>query len=83
MKYFLLFKYQNNLNIIQENQNDEIIVNYNEENNNNSKNFEQENNMNNNNNENLKEDEYSYGQLIKQNEEYESKIKDIRDHILD
>ena len=74
---------QNNLNVIQENQNDEIIVNYNEENNNNSKNFEQENNMNNNNNENLKEDEYSYGQLIKQNEEYESKIKDIRDHILD
>ena len=74
---------QNNLNVIQENQNDEIIVNYNEENNNNnSKNFEQENNMNNN-NENLKEDEYSYGQLIKQNEEYESKIKDIRDHILD
>ena len=58
-------------------------MNYNEENNsNNSQNFEQENNMNNN-NENLKEDEYSYGQLIKQNEEYESKIKDIRDHILD
>ena len=42
----------------------------------------QENEINNN-NEKEKENEMSYEQLIKQNELYESNIKDIRDHILD
>ena len=36
-----------------------------------------------NNNNNEKENEMSYEQLIKQNELYESNIKDIREHILD
>ena len=63
----------NNLNKSNENKIDvnqnEININYNNE----------ENNINNINNQN----EMSYEQLIKQNEEYESKIQDIRNHILD
>ena len=43
----------------------------------------QENDINDNNNEKDKENEMSYEQLIKQNELYESNIKDIREHILD
>jgi hypothetical protein len=58
----------NILNKSNENKN-EININYNNE----------ENNINNNNIQN----EMSYEQLIKQNEEYESKIQDIREHILD
>ena len=60
----------NNLNLNNNNIND----------NNNKLDVIQENENNNN---NEKENEMSYEQLIKQNELYESNIKDIREHILD
>ena len=77
----------NDLNIIPENQENEI--NNNNINNNMSNNFEMEENSNKNevnvqnNNNGEKENEISYEQLLKQNNEYKSKIQDIRDQLLD
>ena len=60
---------ENKLDVIQENE----MNNFNNE---------ESNNMNNINNID-QENEMSYDQLVKQNEEFESNIKDIREHILD
>ena len=66
-----------NNNIINSNDNINNII-YNDDNINNI--INKDNNINNDNN---NQNEMSYEQLIKQNEEYESKIQDIRNHILD
>ena len=83
----------NNLNIIPENQENEYYNNKQDLNNINNNN-ENSNNLNensnnfiaeeNNNIDNIeKESEINYGQLLKQNEEYKSKIQDIKDQLLD
>ena len=68
------------------NENNNInIINYNEKNNSNNYIIE-ENNLENNNIENVEKENdinYDYGQLLKQNEEYKSKIQDIKDQLLD
>ena len=90
--------FNNNLNIIPENQENEYYnnkpeisnINNNENNNiilneNNNDFIMEENNMKNSNNMNNieKESEINYGQLLKQNEEYKNKIQDIKDQLLD
>ena len=81
------------MNIIPENQENEYYNNKQDLNNINNNN-ENSNNLNensnnfiaeeNNNIDNIeKESEINYGQLLKQNEEYKSKIQDIKDQLLD
>ena len=86
--------FNNNQNIIPEEENEDFMnkidLNNNENNNivinenNKSNNIEDNNIMDNNNTNNImNENEINYGQLLKQNEEYKSKIQDIKDQLLD